>query len=104
VPCNRTAGAGPCVSDHAFTNWAQNVTVTPQWICYPTSIDELVGIVKEAEGEGVSVRAADGGWSFTDVMLTPHYLVCTDKLNSLLSGTAQSQPDLSYLAPLLLGG
>ena len=87
MPCNRTPGAGPYVTGAAFANWAHNVTLTPHRIYSPATVDELVGIVKDAEANGASVRAVGSGWSFTDVMLTPDYLVYTDNLDALLSET-----------------
>jgi hypothetical protein len=43
--------------------------------------------VREAEREQRSVRAIGSGWSFTDVMVTPDYMVNTDLLNQILSET-----------------
>lgn len=86
MACNRAAGTGNTVPG-PFRNWAQNVTANPQRIYEPTSVDELVAIVKEAEANNASVRAVGSGWSFTDVMVTPDYMVYTDSLNKILSET-----------------
>ncbi len=85
--CNRTPGAGPYDTGLTLNNWTHNVSVTPQRLCHPSTVDELVSIVKEAEAAGASVRAVGSAWSFTDVMFTPGYVVATDRLNSLLSET-----------------
>lgn len=71
--CNRTPGAGPYDTDVTLNNWAHNVSVTPQRFCHPSTVDEFVSIVKEAEAAGASVRAVGSAWSFTDVMFTPGY-------------------------------
>jgi FAD binding domain len=53
--------------------------------CYPESLEELVDIVKTAEGEGRRVRAVGSSWSNSDVAVTPDYLVETHKLNTELA-------------------
>ena len=86
MSCNRTFGTGPTIGN-SFTNWAQNVSETPLRFYQPSTLDELVSIVREAEREQRSVRAIGSGWSFTDVMVTPDYMVNTDLLNQTLSET-----------------
>ena len=86
MSCNRTFGTGP-TTGNSFTNWAQNVSETPLRFYQPSTLDELVSIVREAEREQRSVRAIGSGWSFTDVMVTPDYMVNTDLLNQTLSET-----------------
>jgi hypothetical protein len=87
MECNRTPGAGPFDTGVTLNNWAHNVSVTPQRFYHPSTVDELVSIVKEAGAAGATVRAIGSAWSFTDVMFTPDYVVATDRLNSLLSET-----------------
>lgn len=86
MSCNRAPGTGPTIFN-IFTNWARNVSATPRRLYQPSTLDELVSIVKEAEREQRSVRAIGSGWSFTDVMVTPDYMVNTDLLNRILSET-----------------
>lgn len=90
MSCNRTSGTGPTIFN-SFANWAQNVSETPLSFYQPSTLDELVAIVKEAEREQRSVRAIGSGWSFTDVMVTPDYMVNTDLLNQTLSETMTKQ-------------
>jgi hypothetical protein len=87
MECNRTPGAGPYDTGDTINNWAHNVSVTPQRFYHPSTVDELVSIVKEAEATGASVRTIGSAWSFTDIMFTPDYVVATDRLTSLLSET-----------------
>jgi hypothetical protein len=81
MPCNRAPGAGKH-GPGTFTNWAENVTVTPQQLFQPTTLDQLVAIVKQAEAEDLSVHAAGSGW-FTDVMTATGYVVDTCNLNHI---------------------
>src|SRR5262249_11236680 len=75
-----------------------NATLDP-WINWPTNRaknpvggrvrpdrpDELVNIVKEAEGRNLGVRAVGSGWSNSDVAMPPAYVVETDRLDSILT-------------------
>jgi FAD/FMN-containing dehydrogenase len=87
MTCTRAPGTGVQVPNRPFVNWAKNVTANPQRIYQPTTVAELVAIVKEAEANNVSVRAFGSGWSFTEVMVTPGYMVNTDQLKARLSET-----------------
>ena len=100
MACNRGSSTGSQeIPGTTFINWAQNVTVYPERYFHPASIDEVVAIVRAAEGDtivdpnGASVRVVGSGWSFTDILSTPDYLVRTDKLNHLLSATLPANPN-----------
>ena len=102
--CNRAPGLGQTIGN-SFTNWAHNVSANPQSIFQPSSVDELVAIVRQAEAEGRSVRAIGSGWSFTDVMVSPDFMVNTDRLNCRLSETLTGtdypgDPVFAALTPL----
>jgi FAD/FMN-containing dehydrogenase len=106
MTCTRAPGAGPTLINH-FENWAQNVTAAPQIFFQPSSVDELVAIVKQATADNLSVRAVGSGWSFTDVMVTPGYMVNTDLLNNTLSetltgATYPDDPIFNALTPVAL--
>ena len=90
MSCNRAPGTGATIPG-PFINWAENVTANPLQIYQPTTLDELVAIVKQAEASDLSVRAVGSGWSFTDIMVSPDYMVNTDKLNNILSETVTKQ-------------
>ena len=64
MSCNHAPGTGPTISG-PFVNWAQNVTESPKRFFQPSTLSELVAIVKEAEEKETSVRAIGSGWSFT---------------------------------------
>jgi hypothetical protein len=102
MQCNRAPGTGNAIPG-PFTNWAENVTADPQQICQPTTLDQLVAIIKQAEAANLSVKAVGSGWSFTDIMVSPDYMVDTCKLNNILSETVTGQsygdPVFSALTP-----
>jgi len=58
-------------------------TATPQKYFLPESIDDLVSIIQEAEQKGLRVRAVGSGHSFSDVALTPDYMVDPCKLKKV---------------------
>src|ERR1700739_4594562 len=93
MACNRAPGTGNTIPPN-FTNWAGTVSETPQQFFQPETLDELVAIVKQAEAQGVHVKAVGSGWSFTDMMTTPDYMVNTHKLKNILSETVN--PNAAY--------
>jgi FAD/FMN-containing dehydrogenase len=68
-----------------WSNWAGNLALTPFRHCHPRNLQDLVTIVQEAESLGKRVRAVGSSWSFTDITITPDYLVDTDQLNNILA-------------------
>jgi hypothetical protein len=95
--CIRTTGTGNPLPDTSFSNWSGDVQITPTNIFEPTTVDEVVAIVKQAEERNLSVHPVGSGWSFNDNFSTsgfssgtgsePGYLVRTDSLNRILSNT-----------------
>ena len=107
MPCIRAPGTGGPTSETSFSNWAGDVQVSPTAIYEPSSIDELVAIVKAAEQQNVSVHAVGSGWSFNDNFSTSGFLIRTDALNRILSNTmgavtAQNPVDPSANDPVFL--
>jgi FAD/FMN-containing dehydrogenase len=69
-----------------WSNWPGNREKNPvAGHLWPGSLEELVNIVKEAEGRGQGVRAVGSSWSNSDVAVAPAYVVETDKLNGVLT-------------------
>src|SRR5262249_6235673 len=68
-----------------WTNWADTQLKRAAEQFQPTKVDELVAIVERAEKNGLHVRAVGSGWSFTDIMLTPDFMVLTDRLTKTLT-------------------
>jgi hypothetical protein len=52
---------------------------------YPSSLEEIVAIVKEAEKGNLTVRATGSSLSFSDVSLADDFLVMPDKLDKIFT-------------------
>ena len=74
----------------AWTNSSNTITVQPLKIMYPQSLDELRWCVKEAEDQGVRIRAVGSGHSFSDVNVSEDYLVDIIELNRFLDVNKQA--------------
>jgi len=87
-------GLSSCSRD-PWTNFAQNhIVQTPVGHCKPTSLAELVGIVKQAEQLARHVRAVGSSWSFSDIAVTDGYIVETNLLNSVLTEVLEASPSI----------
>jgi hypothetical protein len=86
-----------------WVNWSGNRRIDhPEGHCYPSSLEELVAIVTSATRQGKRVRAVGSSWSFTDVVVSPGYIVETKKLTRILDHVvpkAQSASAVSILSP-----
>jgi FAD/FMN-containing dehydrogenase len=86
-----------------WVNWAGTQHVDhPQGHCYPTCLEELAQIVKSATQQGKMVRAVGSSWSFSDIAVTPGYIVETNAMNHVLTQVipqAQSAKAVSMLTP-----
>ena len=78
-------------------NHTGNQSVQPQRICYPTTLDEVVALVREAEAKGVTVRAVGSGHAWSDAALTTGFLVDTTGLGRVL------EVDANLLRPAARG-
>jgi hypothetical protein len=85
----------------AWTNHTGNQGVDPLRIVRPTTLDELVEIVREAEAHGTTVRAVGSGHSWSDVALTPGFLVETHGLHRVPDGSPELLRDGVDGAPLV---
>jgi hypothetical protein len=77
------AGIGAADRD-PWSNWAGNRTTNLEGHCRPQCLEELVAIVRSATWKGRRVRAVGSSWSFSDVAMTPGYIVETNKLDRIL--------------------
>jgi hypothetical protein len=94
--------AGIAAAQHdGWVNWAGTQRIDhPEGHCYPTSLEELVEIVKTAAQQGKRVRAVGSSWSFSDIAVTPEYIVETNRMNQVLTNVipkAQSPNAVSIL-------
>jgi L-gulono-1,4-lactone dehydrogenase len=67
------------MASEPWTNWARDQRCAPGQVVRPLTESELCDVVGRAASEGLSVRAAGSGHSFTDI-------ACTDGLLVLTSG------------------
>lgn len=68
-------------SRKAWRNHTGNQHIEPLRRVRPRELIDLIKIVQEAEGDRVSVRAVGSGHSWSDVALTPGFLIETHKLH-----------------------
>ena len=68
-----------------WSNCIGNQQVEPYRLLRPTTLEEIVEIVKLAESENRKVRAVGSGHSFSDIALTDDYLLDTHGLNRVLT-------------------
>ena len=66
-------------------NWAGNQVATPARVATPTSVDDIVAAVKSAASDGLTVRAAGAGHSFTAAAATDGVLLRLDRYADLLA-------------------
>ena len=67
-----------------WSNCIGNQQVAPFRLLRPTTLDEIVEIVKLAESQNRKVRAVGSGHSFSDIAITEDYLLDTHGLNKVL--------------------
>lgn len=72
------------LSDKTWTNALQLDGVSPEQLRTPTSLNELIKIVKEAEANHKGVRMTGSGHSFSDVAFSEGYLLSPVQLNRKL--------------------
>jgi hypothetical protein len=66
-------------------NWSGSVTARPESIRYPATLDEIVGIVREARARGTKVRVVGAGHSFTPLVETDGVLISLERYTGLES-------------------
>ncbi|WP_180968171.1 D-arabinono-1,4-lactone oxidase [Cytobacillus massiliigabonensis] len=68
-----------------WKNWAQTFESQPEKIFYPSSINEVSTIVKEAAIEGKNIRVIGAGHSFTRLVESDEWLISLDALSGIES-------------------
>lgn len=68
----------------SWTSWSREHTCTPQVLAHPTSVDEVVALVRAAATAGRVVRVAGAGHSFTPCVLTDGTLLSLDRMDQVL--------------------
>ncbi|MPY55967.1 FAD-binding protein [Streptomyces spongiae] len=68
-----------------WRNWAGNVTARPVREATPASVEELRTVVRQAAEDGLTVKAAGSGHSFTAAAATGGVLIRPDRLTGIRS-------------------
>ncbi len=73
-----------------WRNWARDQRCTPERIEQPGTVDELCEAVRRASEQGMTVRAAGSGHSFTDIACTSGVMINIDRLDRVVGVDAES--------------
>jgi len=68
-----------------WRNWGRVESATPAYRARPTSVDEVVAVVRAARERGLTVKAIGAGHSFTDIAATVGVLVDVGAIDGLLA-------------------
>ena len=72
-----------------WTNWVGNQSCTPARVAAPRSEDEVAALVRGAAEQGIAVRVAGAGHSFTPVVHTDGLLLDLRALDGVIDADAQ---------------
>jgi L-gulono-1,4-lactone dehydrogenase len=76
--------------DMQWRNWAGDEGCRPTAIVRPGSIEEIVGALERAEREGLRVRVAGAGHSFSDIACSEGLLMVLDRFDRVLDVDRES--------------
>lgn len=87
---------GPAARPASWHNWAGNVTCTPRRTVAPASAEEVAAEVRRASEDGLTVRMAGTGHSFTPAAVTDGVLLLPQRMAGIRSvdpvaGTATAE-------------
>ncbi|MEO5535514.1 MAG: D-arabinono-1,4-lactone oxidase [Pseudolysinimonas sp.] len=74
-----------------WRNWGRSASSSPVRVARPTSVDEVVAVVRAAAEQGLTVKAVGAGHSFTDIAATDGVLIQLDGLQGLLGVDAATK-------------
>ena len=74
----------PLGSGIRWRNWGRSAAAAPRHVARPTSVDEVVAVVRAAAERRLPVKAVGAGHSFTDIAATPGVLIQLDGLQGLV--------------------
>jgi hypothetical protein len=80
-------GLAGCPSGPRAAVWHNDIwsrCIDPDLVSSPASLDEIVGLVRDAEKSGRRIRAVGSGHSFSDIAVVDGYLVRMDRLKRVL--------------------
>jgi FAD-linked oxidoreductase len=68
-----------------WRNWGRSESAHPQLVAHPTSVDEVVEVVRFARERGLAVKAIGAGHSFTGIAVAPGIQIELSGLQGLIS-------------------
>ena len=80
---NGSMGSGTDSGAASWRNWAGNVTARPRRIVSPGSADEVAAEIGRAAADGLTIRMAGTGHSFTPTVATDGVLLRPDRLTAI---------------------
>jgi FAD-linked oxidoreductase len=72
-----------------WRNWGRSAAAAPVHVARPTSVDEVVALVRTAAERGLAVKVVGAGHSFTDIAATQGVLIHLDGLQGVLAVDAE---------------
>jgi FAD-linked oxidoreductase len=66
-------------------NWGRSAAVRPELVARPTSVDELIALVRDAHDRGLRVKPIGAGHSFSGIALAPGIQLDLSALSGLLA-------------------
>ncbi|KAG0281127.1 hypothetical protein BGZ95_006619 [Linnemannia exigua] len=73
----------PFSSGDEWTNWASNVSVKPERLFYPSTLEDLQVIIREATENKKKVRCVGTGHSWSGTAVTQDYMVSVNNMNKI---------------------
>src|ERR1022692_4892620 len=77
-------------NDVEWSNWAGDEHCRPAAIVHPRSLAEIAAALERAAREGLQVRVAGAGHSFTDIACTDGLLIVLDRMRGVLDVDRES--------------
>lgn len=85
----------PFQTNRPWNNWSGEQPYVIDRYYQPTSIEELVWVVAQAEADGVRLKAVGSGWSFEDIAVSNDWVVDLTRLNAVLGDTVINASSLN---------
>lgn len=82
--------SGPNSSNGEWRNWAGDEGCRPRAIVHPGSLEEIAAAVGRASREGLRVRVAGAGHSFSDIACSDGLLIVLDRFQRVLDVDRES--------------
>lgn len=74
-----------------WRNWGRSASAQVAHVARPTSVDEVVAVVRAAAEQGLDVKAVGAGHSFTDIAATTGVLIHLDAIQGIISVDAATK-------------